>query len=398
MSEAQGVSDQPGQSGTAPLENPPAEPPRSHSGRGIRLLATVGAIALAYAMWLPWAVVSLTNGDQLIAHQLLDVNTVVAAGVLRLGSAAHPLLTTSQMAVALAIFTMLGVLLAPLLWRPADSLLGAIATHIFGLWVIFATVIVIAINFLSPAELSRALGFNGVEAVFTLSADKTPGYWLAVVALAALWIAVIGLLAGEWRRHAFWHLPGADDDAPRSLIQLPGAGILNLGLIVWAIGYLVMGWAALNCAQTPLIAGSCQGIPATQGVFVQIARASDGITLQGATDPRMLVYLDPNIARYALGILLGVGAAMIFLGVWLRRVTRIFCVWAALWLILAVALVGVAYAGMSYIIAQPKQLGLPVGAWSLESGVWITLLGLILAIVGLAVLIAAALRRSADAE
>ena len=59
---------------------------------------------------------------------------------------------------------------------------------------------------------------------------------------------------------------------------------------------------------------------------------------------------------------------------------------------------GVAYAGISYIIAQPKQLGLPVGAWSLESGVWITLLGLILAIVGLAVLIAAALRRSADAE
>ena len=392
MGEAQGVSEQPGQSDTAPLAaNPAEEAPHRHSGRGIRLLATVGAIVLAYAMWLPWGVISLTEGDRLISHQLLDLNTMVAAGVLRLGSAEHPLLTISQMEVALAIFTMLGVLLAPLLWRPADSLLGAIATHIFGLWVIFATAIAIGVNFLTTAELSRALGINGVEALFTLSNDKTLGYWLAVVALVALWIAVIGLLAGEWRRHAFWHLPGSDSDPERALIQLPGAGVLNLGLIIWAIGFLVMGWASLNCGQAPLIKGSCQGIPAMKGVFAQLLLAGEGVTLQGANDPQMLVYLDPNIARYALGILLGVGAAMIFLGVWLRAVTRVFCVWTALWLILAVALVGTAYAGVTYIIAHPAPFGLTAG-FSLESGVWITLLGLILAIVGLVLLIPAALR------
>ena len=54
MGEAQGVSEQPGQSDTAPLAaNPAEEAPHRHSGRGIRLLATVGAIVLAYAMWLP---------------------------------------------------------------------------------------------------------------------------------------------------------------------------------------------------------------------------------------------------------------------------------------------------------------------------------------------------------
>lgn len=400
MGEAQGVSEQPGQSDTAPLaENPPAEAatPRRNSGRGIRLLATVGAIVLAYAMWLPWGFIFLTQGDRLVTPpRPLDLNAIVSTGVLRLGSAEHPLLTISQMTVALAIFTMLGVLLAPLLWRPADSLLGAIATHIFGLWVIFATAIVVAINFLSPAELSQVLGVNGVEALFTLSDEKAPGYWLAVAALVALWIAVIGLLVSEWRRHVFWHLPGADNDAPRSLIQLPGAGVLNLGLIIWAIGFLVMGWASLNCTQTPLISASCQGIPANQGILAQIARMTQGAAFQGVSDPRLLLTPDPNIAHYALGILLGVGAAMIFLGVWLRAVTRTFCIWTVLWLILAVALVGVAYAGVNYLIANAAAFHLPAGAWSLESGVWITLLGLILAIVGLILLLPAAFRRKAE--
>lgn len=396
MGEAQGITEQNDTAPIAASESAETEAPRSHSGRGIRLLATAGAIVLGYAMWLPWAIVNLTQGDRLLDRQLLDVNTVVASGILRLGSAEHPLLTISQMTVVLGVFTMLGVLLAPLLWRPADSLLGAIATHIFGLWVIFATAIVILINFLTPAELSRVLGINGVEALFTLSLDRTLGYWLAVLALVALWIAVIGLLAGEWRRHAFWHLPGADNETPRSLIQIPGAGILNLGLIVWAIGFLIMGWASLNCTQAPLLVGSCQGIPASEGLFAQIAQASNSITLQGVTDPQMLVYLDPNIARYALPILLGVGAAMIFLGVWMRAVTRVFCVWTALWLILAVALVGLAYAGIGYIVGHPTRVGLAAGGWSVESGVWITLLGLIFAIIGLATLIAAALRPKAE--
>src|SRR5690348_8577905 len=173
MGEAQGITEQDDTAPRAASESAETEAPRSHSGRGIRLLATAGAIVLGYAMWLPWAIVNLTQGDRLLDRQLLDVNTVVAAGILRLGSAEHPLLTISQMTVVLGVFTMLGVLLAPLLWRPADSLLGAIATHIFGLWVIFATAIVILINFLTPAELSRVLGINGVEALFTLSLDRT---------------------------------------------------------------------------------------------------------------------------------------------------------------------------------------------------------------------------------
>ncbi len=53
------------------------------------------------------------------------------------------------------VFAVLGMLLAPLLWRSPDSLLGAIATASVGLWLIFATVFVIAFG-ISLARLWHA--------------------------------------------------------------------------------------------------------------------------------------------------------------------------------------------------------------------------------------------------
>lgn len=388
MSDAQGVSEQ---SDTAPLASKPSatETRRSHSGRWIRLLATVGTLVFAYAVWLPWAIIMIAIGDRGSPPELVDPNIAFASHLVTLGS-------ITPTAFEVAAFSVLGLLLAPLLWRPADSLLGAIATHLFGLWVIFATVFVIAFG-ISPhfsGTPQPLLGQAGVG--LSVTGHLALGFWAAAAALIPMWIAVIALLIVEWRRHAFWHLPGNDTDAPRSLIQLPGASALNLGLIIWAIGFFSVGWAAVNCTQTPLFFSSCQGAPASGALFAGLTQATSGAVVSSANDPNMLLFLDPNIAQNAIGILLGGAAVLIFLGVWLRAVTRTFCVWTTLWLLVAVALVAVAYSGVGAIIAHPTRYGFAAGAWSTESGVWITLLGLIFAIVGLATLVVAALRPKAE--
>ncbi|HEX5439543.1 MAG TPA: hypothetical protein VFW76_01560 [Ktedonobacterales bacterium] len=387
MSDAQGV---PAQDDTAPMAaNPTAasKVERASSGRVVRLLATVGALVFAYAAWLPWAIVSTNIGDRATLPLLVDPNSAFIAGYFKIGD-----ITPSPFVVA--AFSMLGLLLAPLLWRPADSLLGAIATHAFGLWLIFATVFVIAFG-ISPlvSGTPQPNHGTGLAAIETTTGHLALGFWVVVVALVVMWIAVIGLLIGEWRRHAFWHLPGNDEDRPRALLQLPGASVLNLGLIIWAFGFLSMGWAAVNCTQTPLLLGSCKGIPASSALFAGLVQASGGIVVTSANDPNMLLFLDPAIAQNAIGILLGVGAAMIFVGVWLRAVTRTFCVWTTLWLVAAVALVGLAYSGVGAIIAHPRSVGMASGNWTAQSGVFVTLIGLIIALIGLATLSATALLR-----
>ena len=50
MGEAQGITEQNDTAPIAASESAETEAPRSHSGRGIRLLATAGAIVLGYAM------------------------------------------------------------------------------------------------------------------------------------------------------------------------------------------------------------------------------------------------------------------------------------------------------------------------------------------------------------
>lgn len=390
MSDAQGVSDQ---SDTVPVAaNPTAAPTseRTHRGLLIRVLATAGALVFAYVMWVPWAIIVTMVGDKATVPQLIDPSVAFAMNLAKVGD-------LSPTPFVVAAFSVLGLLLAPLLWRPAGSLLGAIASHIFGLWIIFATVFIIAFGLSplvsgNPQPLLHPYSI-GSGSLITYTGKIALGFWVAAAALIPMWIAVIGLLFGEWRRHAFWHLPGNDTDAPRSLMQLPGAGALNLGLLIWAWGFLSAGWASLNCNQSPLFFSSCTGTPASGALFAGLAQATRGILISSAYDPRILVLLDPNIARNAVGILLGVGALLIFLGVWLRAVTRAFCVWTTLWLALAVALAGVAYTGVSAIVAHPTFYGFAAGVWRGESGIWITLLGLILAVAGLSILSFAALRR-----
>ncbi len=389
MSDAQVVSTQ---DDTAPIVANPSSASkgeRASSGRLVRLLATVGALVFAYAAWLPWAIVVTNIGDRATFPLLVDPNIAIIERFFNFGD-----IIPSPFAVA--AFSMLGLLLAPLLWRPADSLLGAIATHTFGLWLIFATVFVVAFGLSplasgKPFESTQASGQD--LAIFSYTGHLALGFWVVVVALVAMWIAVIGLLIGEWRRHAFWHLPGNDEDRPRTLLQLPGASVLNLGLIIWAFGFLSAGWAAVNCTQTPLLLGSCKGIPASSALFAGLVQASGNVAVTSATDPNMLLFLDPTIAQNAIGILLGIGAAMIFVGVWLRAVTRTFCVWTTLWLVAAVALVGLAYSGVGAIIAHPTRVGVAAGNWTAQGGVFITLIGLIIALIGLATLSATALLR-----
>jgi hypothetical protein len=56
----------------------------------------------------------------------------------------------------------------------------------------------------------------------------------------------------------------------------------------------------------------------------------------------------------------------------------------------------VAFSGVGALVAHPTRYGLTAGTWSGESGIFVTLLGLIIAIAGLGVLTVAALRKPAE--
>ena len=314
MSDAQGVSEQ---SDTAPLAPKPsvaAETRRSHSGRWIRLLATVGALVFAYAVWLPWAAIAAALGERQSPPELVDPTIAFTSHLVNLGSLAPT-------SFEVAAFSVLGLLLAPLLWRPADSLLGAIATHIFGLWLIFATVFVIAFGISPLVSGTPQPVLTGVLANATITGHLALGFWVAAAALIPMWIAVIALLIVEWRRHAFWHLPGNDADTPgrsysfRRQRAQPGSHRLGLRIPDGGLGDGQL-YARRRCSSAVP-----RALPS--GSLFAGLQATSGAVIASASDPGMLLFLDPNIARNAIGILLGRRAALIFLGVWLARGTNL---------------------------------------------------------------------------
>jgi hypothetical protein len=157
------------------------------------------------------------------------------------------------------------------------------------------------------------------------------------------------------------------------LARVPGMGTLTLGLIIWAVGIFLFPWATVNCTAHPLIVGSCTGVPFASALQ---------IGLRGHTET-----IDPLMARYAVELLLGIGAVLIFLASWSTRITRSFYIWVALWLLVAAVFAVLGSSGVGILVAHPASAGLQSGNWTGDNGLAASFLGLLIGLGALLYLI-----------
>jgi hypothetical protein len=213
-----------------------------------------------------------------------------------------------------------------------------------------------------------------------------------LIALAALVLAIVALFTSP---PSFRQSPAtihgevtaashssAASASPSPIVSarraLPGAGAVTGGMLLWLWGFFLLPWATLNCDQTPLLAGHCEGLPG-------FATFPLGLYSLSAV-------IDPNIALWAANGLMLIGAALALAGVWTREITRTLCAWLTGWLIFTLASSLVALYGVQVSVLNPTSVGLATGSWRGSLGTLIVFLGLLLVIIGLAPLWALAVR------
>jgi hypothetical protein len=320
-------------------------------------LASLGALLFGLSTWMPWvtvtgyASISIVNGRQQFYRFLLDPADIDGSFGLFGGS----------------LLSVAGLLLLPFLWQHRSRLANLLALAGYWAWGILLTVFVTANSRYfqkgSTVRLVPDLRLNSV--MFTSVPVLNLGYWLhfaalGIVTLAAVLLPVTLLPGAAWTRL----YAGQASRRMGPLARVPGMGTLTLGLIIWAIGTFLFPWATVDCNANPLFVSSCTGVPFASALQV-------GLRSHAAT-------IDPLVALYAVELLLGVSAALIFLASWSARITRSFYIWVALWLLVAAIFAVLGSSGVGILVAHPVSVGLEPGHWSGDNGLAASFLGLLI--------------------
>jgi hypothetical protein len=358
-----------------------------------RLLALGGAALFALAAWLPWVIVTAAPaGDSgQISSSVRLLLTPGAVGAPPLNGA----LPGQGALFVWSALTVLGILLAALAWMRVSRPLAWLIACGYGLWLVVTLFFSITsaqyllqsstIIVPQPEDSKPPLLFESVG-----SRDLEIGLWLSAVALL---ICLVGLwtLISAARRVT----PTLESSArpPRPAAQTPGAGTLTFGLVLWAIGFLWLAWASLDCPSFVLVSATCKGITADGAMTYAISQLGVGSAPGGAP-----IAIDPRVGEYAISILLAVGALLIGIGVWRRGVSRPLCGWATVWLVAAAAFGVLAWLGVNRVVNTPATSGLPSGPWRGESGILFTTVALLICLVGIGLLWFALLFRRTQAN
>ncbi|HEX8982130.1 MAG TPA: hypothetical protein VF792_05125 [Ktedonobacterales bacterium] len=363
-----------------------------------RIAATLCALLYFYVCWAPLAN-AITSGDLRIAATGPEYRFSLIAAEF----GAPPLvdLFGDSFFIWWSLLTVLGLLLAPLLWQSSIRWLRWVASTLYALWFIAISWTLAStaqlILFTLPTQLHAGAGpykmtlypYGTRVAVFALS--PAYGLWLALLG-AVIGLAVLPLAIQAMRKRRAATVPVTPvaqgeivtQGDGRSTRSLPGAGAITGGLILWAWGFFLLPWATLNCSKAPLLIGTCQGLQVTSALEV-------GLNVIRA-------YFDPSAALYALTGLLVTGALAIVLAVWRRDITRTLCIWASAWLALALGCAGLAISGAQQVVHDSASVGLPSGDWRGDTGVLVVFLALLLVAIGLLPLWAVAVRASQRRE
>jgi hypothetical protein len=161
-------------------------------------------------------------------------------------------------------------------------------------------------------------------------------------------------------------------------LHLAGRGLLVAGVALWLLATLEMPWVTLNCGAAPLLVGSCAGVPFSGAVTVALIQHPNPF--------------DPLLALHAMNLLLGLGGLLILLGAWRLRISRAYCGWITLWLVLATGFYVVGYIGVDLVRTEAGAKGLVSGAWTGSAGVYAGMLALAFGWLGILLLWARVLR------
>jgi hypothetical protein len=321
-------------------------------------LASLGALLLCLSIWMPWITVTgapgagstTINGQKLYLYLLDPADVAGLSGLF-----------------GISLLSVVGLLLLPFLWQHRSRLGNLLAIAGYWIWGILLTVLVSANsqNFQKGSVVSLVPDFSPSQILLTTTPVVNFGYWLHFAALGCVTIAAVLLTLTLLPGAAWARLQaGRTGRKMRTLSRVPGMGSLTLGLFIWAVGTFLFPWATENCTATPLLLGTCTGVPFTSALRV-------GLSGQTTT-------FDPLVSLYAIGLLLGIGAVLIFLASWSARIAGSFYVWVAIWLLTATFFAVLGNAGVGLLVAHPVSQGLSAGHWNGDDGVVTSFLGLLI--------------------
>lgn len=341
-----------------------------------RLLAFAGALLFAVAAWLPWAVVTGVDATNPFAGSLrlpLDPGSIGAPplpGFYHLGAAF----------VVWSTLSILGILLAALLWIGAGQLSAFITWLGYTTWLLLAsyTSVRSAMALLDASGRSLRLAPGaGPESIAVAGSQLAIGIPLAALALLLAWIGgILVLVAGAKglpRARVFTGGVGAPHPA--------GRWLLLAGLAGWAFGFLELPWVSADCASPLLAGGTCSGLRATQ-LLGPVLGGALGLPLAGGSNG-FAAGVDPRAALYAIPTALLGAAVLLAVAFWRRAAVGTVYTWAALWLLAASGFAILARIGAQQAVAGGVS-GLPAGAWQAATGIYVTLGSLVLVLLGLA--------------
>jgi hypothetical protein len=362
-----------------------------------RLLALGGAALFALAAWLPW--VTFTAAPAGDSGQISSsVRLLLTPGAV----GAPPLNSAFGAQGALFVWsalTVLGVPLAALAWMRVSRPIAWLIVVGYGMWL--AVTLIFSITSaqyllqsttISIQDIAGATESTTVQYLVDGAANRNPqiGLWLSAVALL---ICLVGLWTLISAARLVAPTLESSTSAARPAAQTPGAGTLTFGLVLWAVGFLWLAWASLDCPSFVLVYATCKGISADGAMTYAISQLGVGSAPGGAP-----IAIDPRVGEYAISILLAVGALLIGIGVWRRGVSRALCGWATVWLVAAAAFGVLAWFGVNRVVNAPATSGLPSGAWRGESGILFTTVALLICLVGIGLLWFALLFRRTQAN
>ncbi len=361
---------------------PPAQGDNETATRrvfGARVAAFLAALLFAFVAWAPWLAITYHYGEN-VQTFTIDGGTLAQQLVFFLGDSTRLARTASStfiriMAIAGSAWSGVsaaGVLLAPLLWLRPHTRAVRLALAAYGLWLVLATAFTVAMA--KPIFFPPAIPTG----VFSPVPEWSPtwGMWLALLALVA------GVSAATMLIRFDWSSPRISARSMRSPIMRTragwlGIGLLTVGIVLWGLGFMAIPWATVNCPITPItvnhfVAGRCAALDSGDALSYLAMRSLSRETwnLAGGIYP---IY----------GVLVG-GGLFVLIALWRTSPSRAMCAWATLWLLGASAVAYLAYRGVGVILTvNPVMSGDAQGTWVGASGVTTTLLGLLLAWLGI---------------
>lgn len=339
-----------------------------------RALATLGVVFFAAGALLPWVAVAFrfAEGAPVYYGQTLGAGGLQYFVILVSGTPSERLLegvTWLWWAVFIA-----GLMFCPLFWQRLGGRVARISSALFTAWIALATIITtVAGNALvheltpqtyAPLEYGRTI----------VQRDPQWGLAFTVLGLGLSWIAAALL------RHERVPAVAPAQVQRRARLLVLGAGAVSLGAVTWALGFIALPWATVNCNALILtlnhyVSGSCGALD-----------AGDALAYSEVGHALPLSDLNGTIPTLIYAVLAG-GALFVVLACWQRTISRSLCIWMSSWFVLSLGAALFALRGVPIILRVHPQLGSDtVGTWVVGQGVAVAFVGLLLVALGVGVL------------